>query len=61
MLMSFGALLVAAGVVSLITGKTYYRRVIQRRDEPLLFWCGAVGLLTIGGLCLIGLAVCPRG
>ena len=45
----FGNFLAMAVVLSLLTGKTYYRRLISKNEEPFNFW------FTVG--CLLVLAV----
>ncbi|MEQ8660946.1 MAG: hypothetical protein RLW62_09025 [Gammaproteobacteria bacterium] len=61
LLTAFGGLFCGGGVVSLLTGQTYFRGFIARDDDPLGFWTAALGLVLIGGLCLLGVAWCPRG
>jgi hypothetical protein len=61
MLTTFGTAFFLAGVISVLTGYTYYRRIITRTEHPFAYWSTTVGLLVLGGLTLIGLAVCPRG
>lgn len=55
----FGTALVVALVVSLLSQKAYYRRVITREAEPLMYWLtvtayGVLALFTLGGV-----LVCP--
>jgi hypothetical protein len=57
---TFGTLFFGGGVVSILTGSTYFRGLIQRAEQPFSFWSATIGLLVIGGLSLLGVMVCPR-
>lgn len=61
MLTAFGWLFFGGGVVSILTGRSYFRGVIARDDDPFGYWSAVFCLLLVGGACLLGLAVCPRG
>ncbi len=62
MLTAFGLLCLAGGALSLFAGRTYYYgRLIERNNEPFIFWSTTTGLLALGSMCLYGLAVCQRG
>ncbi len=56
----FGDGLAIAVVLSLLTGKTYYRRVISRREEPFNYWF-SVGCLLVLAIFVLGmLHACPH-
>jgi hypothetical protein len=61
MLNGFAMLCITGAAVSVLTGHTYFRRVIARDAEPLGFWSNTIGLALLGSLCLAGLTFCPRG
>ena len=54
----FGSAMLVAGAFSLLTGKTYFRRVIDKRDEPFTFWSNTSGLAVLGILFWIGILFC---
>ena len=58
MLFNFGIFTLGAGVVSFLTGTTYFRGVIKRDDKPLEYWVNTIGLLLLGGMVLIGAQAC---
>ena len=58
MLIIFGIFMLGAGVVSFLTGTTYFRGVIKRDDKPLEYWVNTIGLLLLGGMVLIGVQAC---
>jgi len=46
--------------LSLLTGKTYYRRLISKNEEPFNFWF-TVGCLTVLAVFVLGmLYACPQ-
>lgn len=51
----------AVAVLSLLSRKTYAKRVISREEEPLAYWLtvGAYGLLAV--FVLGGSLLCPLG
>ena len=56
----FGNFLAMAVVLSLLTGKTYYRRLISKNEEPFNFWF-TVGCLTVLVVFVLGmLYACPQ-
>ncbi len=56
----FGNFLAMAVVLSLLTGKTYYRRLISKNEEPLNFWF-TVGCLNVLAVFVLGmLYACPQ-
>jgi len=56
----FGNFLAMAVVLSLLTGKTYYRRLISKNEEPLNFWF-TVGCLNVLVVFVLGmLYACPQ-
>ena len=56
----FGNFLAMAVVLSLLTGKTYYRRLISKNGEPFNFWF-TVGCLTVLAVFVLGmLYACPQ-
>ena len=57
----FGQLLAAAVVISLLSGKTYYRRVIAKAEEPLNYWVCLGCLVALAVLVLGMLQACPQG
>ncbi len=61
MLYGFATVCITGAVVSVLTGNTYFRRVIARDAEPWGFWSNTIGLALLGTLCLAGLTFCPRG
>ncbi|MGD9601535.1 MAG: hypothetical protein AB7V59_06970 [Gammaproteobacteria bacterium] len=61
LLSAFGTVFFAGGILSVLTGRTYFRGVVARAEDPFGFWSAVIGLLLIGGLCLVGVGVCPRG
>ena len=46
----FGNFLAMAVVLSLLTGKTYYRRLISKNEEPFNFWFRLGRLLELAVL-----------
>jgi hypothetical protein len=59
MLTLFGQLLAAAVVISLLTGKTYYRRVIPRSEELFNYWFSRAVYLYSLSLCLACFRLAP--
>ena len=57
----FGQLLAAAVVISLLTGKTYYRRVIAKSEEPFNYWFSLGCLVALAVFVLGMLQACPQG
>ena len=56
----FGNFLAMAVVLSLLTGKTYYRRLISKNEEPFNFWF-TVGCLNLLVVFVLGmLYACPQ-
>jgi hypothetical protein len=55
----FGGLMAAAAVVSLATGKTYYRRVIARDEEPGMYWSTVAGMGILAAFTLGLSLLCP--
>jgi hypothetical protein len=56
----FGNFLAMAVVLSLLTGKTYYRRLISKNEEPFNFWF-TVGCLLVLAVFVLGmLYACPQ-
>lgn len=58
LLTNFGTFMFVAGIVSLVTGTTYYRGIINRFDEPYRFWSNTIGLLLIGSMTLLAVWLC---
>jgi len=52
-------LTLGSAVVSVLSGHTYFKRVIVRSEEPASFWSATLCLLGLGGTCLYGLRTCP--
>jgi hypothetical protein len=61
MLTGFGWFVIVCGAVSLLTGATYFRRVIRREEEPRGFWVVTGGLFILGAYVLFMLLACGRG
>lgn len=61
MLTAFGQLCIGGAGASVLFGRTYCRRLIDRDSEPFAYWSTVASLLVIGGMCLYGVMVCPRG
>ncbi|WP_157798592.1 hypothetical protein [Dyella ginsengisoli] len=53
----FGLFMLAAGIVSLATGKTYGRGFADRRGDPTHYWVSTIGYLVIGAICLLSLLI----
>ncbi len=54
---TFGTVMVVALVASILSKKAYYRRIILREEEPLMYWAtvasyGILAVLTLGGVLL---------
>ena len=50
---SFGFALSVGGILSLTSGKTYYRRVILKVEEPMMYWLNTIFLLGFGSFLVI--------
>lgn len=46
------------GFISIVSGKTYCKRVISRIEEPISFWGTVVIYLSLGMMMLMGTYVC---
>ncbi len=44
---TFGIILAGATLVSLLTGTTYFRRVITKNEEPANYWTTVASLLFL--------------
>ena len=58
MLLAFGSFMTLCAVVSLLSGTTYFRRVIRKAEEPRDYWAGTAAFGCVGGFVLGALAVC---
>ena len=58
MLIMFGRFMLAGGILSFLTGTTYYRGLIRRDEEPFRFWSGTIGLILLGGMILLAVKYC---
>ena len=58
LLINFGTFMFVAGIVSLVTGATYFRGVIYRSDDPSGFWTSTISFLLLGGMTLLGVWLC---
>ncbi|MBL0939324.1 MAG: hypothetical protein IBJ03_10530 [Gemmatimonadaceae bacterium] len=58
MLRAFGWVFVAALVISLATGHSYYRRVFSRDTEPRMYWSAVASYLVLAVFILGGLSLC---
>jgi hypothetical protein len=58
MLLVFGWFMMACGGISLLTGATYFRRVIRKIEEPRSYWVGTASFLMLGGYILFMLMAC---
>jgi hypothetical protein len=56
----FGQMFAMAALISLLTGKTYYRRVIVKTEEPLNYWFSLGCLVFLAVLILGMLQACPQ-
>lgn len=54
-LRTFGLFMLAVGIVSLATGKTYGRGFADKREDPAHYWVSTIGYLAIGAICLLSL------
>lgn len=59
MVLMFGGALLIGGVVSVCTGTTYFRRTIDRREEPANFWGNVACLFALGVFLTVGAVVAP--
>lgn len=50
----FGSVLLLGGIASLYNGKTYFRRIIDKAEEPINFWFITLFLVGFGSFCLLG-------
>ena len=48
------------GMVALVTGKAYYRRVIEKEYEPKTYWMLVLFYWLLAVMMGLGLVVCPR-
>jgi len=56
----FGTVLAISVALSILTGKTYYRRLISKNKEPFNFWF-TVGCLLVLAVFVLGmLYACPQ-
>ena len=61
-LKAFGTVLLIGAVISLITGKTFFRRIISKEDEPGKFWSVLIGNYLILSIFLLGgVYICRSG
>lgn len=58
LLRTFGAVFLIAGIVSIFSGVTYFRRIIRKDEEPFAFWCNAGSLMLLGSGMLLGTWIC---
>lgn len=58
MLQYFGSVMLVGGLVSSFTGKTYFRRVIDRYKEPFNYWSGTLGFYFLGAMTWLGILFC---
>jgi len=56
---SLGAVFMFALITSLITGKAYFRRVIDREEEPAAYWQTVLCYAFVATFCLGGSFICP--
>lgn len=61
MLTAFGRSYVGGAGASVLFGRTCCRRSIARDGEPCAYRTTVASLLVIGGMCLFGIMLCPRG
>ncbi len=50
---SFGFVLLIGGILSLTSAKTYYRRIILKVEEPMMYWFNTIFLLGFGSFLVI--------
>lgn len=58
MLRIFGTVFFVGGVVSILSGVTYFKGLIRRDEEPVSFWANTVFVIFLGGAVLLGTWVC---
>ena len=58
MLRNFASVLLLVVFFSIITGKTYFKRIIARTDEPTSFWATVLMYFLLGMMIGIGTYVC---
>ncbi len=56
----FGTLLAICVALSLLTGQTYYRRLISKREEPFNYWFSVGCLVALAVFVLGMLQACPH-
>ncbi len=59
MLRFLGSVFLMCAFVSIVSGKTYYKGVIIRSEEPLAFWIAVGAYLILGTFILLGTHICP--
>lgn len=57
-LQTFATVFIVGGILSLITNITYFRRLVYRDQEPVLFWLNVFSLFGLGLFVFIGIFVC---
>ncbi len=60
LLKGFAALMAGGVVLSLLSGKTYFRRTIHRDEEPFAFWSNVVCMGLLAMFVLGMLWFCPE-
>lgn len=58
MLYSLAVFFLLVVLLSILSGKTYCKCLITRRDEPFSFWITVSMYFILGGGILIGISVC---
>ena len=50
----FGYLVLAMAGVGMLTGKAYFRGVVDRAVSPVDFWMTVLSQLALGAFCVLG-------
>lgn len=55
---AFGTALIVACVVSVLTGRAYFRTLVVREENPVQFWSTVGMVFLLGVMCVVGSFVC---
>lgn len=61
LLIFLGSVMAIAFVISLLSGKAYCRRVIDKSEEPFTYWSTVFAYGFLALFVFVGLATCPVG
>ena len=60
LLRNFAGFFLLCVVISVVTGKTYCKRVITRFEEPVSYWGTVICYFLLGSMLMLGTYVCQH-